>query len=194
MILVRPGGVLGLVIALMVAALFLFVVRPAINDTTQRAFDTADRALDETSRQLDAIGARNDPAAVIAAVEQELGPNAQLLDLTFTGDAGSVKYRSGDGARGYQWGPGRDGLDPVNVTLVGNGKLADNVFPIAVLDPAAPKTLTAAASARGVEVQSLMLAIDPATGKPRWTLTGQADGRTRVFTANADGSRVKRTT
>jgi hypothetical protein len=191
MILVRPGGVLGLVIALMVAALFLFVVRPAINDTTQRAFDTADRALDETSRQLDSIGARNDPAAVIAAVEQELGPNAQLLDITFTGDTGSVKYRSGDGARGYQWGPGRDGLDPVNVTLVGNGKLADNVFPIAELDPAAPKKLTAAAKAKGIEVQSLMLAIDPATGKPRWTLTGRSKGRTRVFTANSDATRIK---
>jgi hypothetical protein len=190
MILVRPGGVLGLVIALMVAALFLFVVRPAIDDTTQRAFDNADRMLDETSRQLDAI-APEDPAAVIVAVKRELGPDAELLDITFTGRSGSVKYRSGDGARGYQWGPGHDGLDPVNVTLVGSGKLADNVFPIAELDPAAPAKLTVAATSKGVEVQSMMLAIDPATGKPRWTVTGQSKGRTRVFTANSDATRIK---
>jgi hypothetical protein len=190
MILVRPGGVLGLVIALMVAALFLFVVRPAINDTTERAFDTADRMLDETSRQFDAIGAGNDPAVVIAEVKRALGPRAELLDITFTGRSGSVKYRSGDGARGYQWGPGRDGLEPVNVTLVGSGRLADNVYPIAALDPAAPAKLTAAATAKGVDVQSMVLAIDPATGKPRWTVTGQAERRARVFTADSAARRL----
>jgi hypothetical protein len=181
MILVRPGGVLGLVIALMVAALFLFVVRPAINDTTERAFDTADRMLDESSRQLDAIAADTEPAAVIAAVKRELGPRTELLDITFAGATGSVKYRSGDGARGYQWGPGSDGLEPVNVTLIGSGRLADNVFPIALLDPAAPARLTAAAEAKGMEVQSMTLAIDPVSGKPRWTVTGEADGRARVL-------------
>jgi hypothetical protein len=191
MILVRPGGVLGLVIALMVAALLLFVVRPAINDTTQRAFDSADRMLDESRRQLDAIAADNDPAAVIAAVKRELGPKAELLDITFTGETGSVKYRSGDGARGYQWGPGRDGLEPVNVTLIGAGRLADNVFPIAELEAGAPARLTAAAKTKGVEVQTMVLAIDPATAKPRWTVTGQADGRIRVFTANSGATRLK---
>jgi hypothetical protein len=39
-----------------------------------------------------------------------------------------------------------------------------------------------------------MLAIDPATGNARWTGTGQAEGRTRAFTASADGSRLERTT
>ena len=143
MILVRPGGALGLAIAVMVAALFLFVVRPAIEDTTRRAFDTSGRMLIESG----SIGARSEPADVIAAVKRQLGPHAQLLDITFAGNAGSVKFRSGDGAEGYQWGPGHHGLEPVNVTLIGDGKLADNVYPIAKLDPAAPAKLTAAAKA-----------------------------------------------
>jgi hypothetical protein len=197
MILVRTGGVLGVVIALLVAALFLFVVRPAINDTTQRAFDTADRMLDETSRQIDAIGTRDDPAsfaAVVTEVKQELGPDAQLLDITFTEQGGNVKYRTGDSAAGYQWGPGRDGLEPAKVTLVGNGKLADNVFPIAKLDPTASAKLTAAAKAEsgaGFELQSMTLAIDPATGNVRWTVTGEAGGRARVFTAKSDATGFK---
>jgi hypothetical protein len=190
MILVRPGGVLGLVIALTVAALFLIVVRPAIEDTTRRAFDGADRMLSQGV----SIGARGEPAVVIAAVKQELGPRAQLLDITIAGDSGSVKYRAGDGAKGYQWGPGHDGLEPVNVTLIGDGKLADNVFPIAKLDPGAPAKLTAAAKATagtGFQAQSMMLAIDPSTGRPRWTLTGQSNGRTRVFTANSGANRLR---
>jgi hypothetical protein len=195
MILVRTGGVLGLVIALMVAALFLFVVRPAINDTTERAFDTADRMLDDSRRQLDAISAGTEPAAVIVAVKRELGPGAELLDITFAGETGSVKYRSGDRARGYRWAPGIDGLEPVNVTLIGDGRLADNVFPIAELDAGAPAKLTAAATARagaGFEVRSMVLSIDPMTGDPRWTVTGTAGGRSRVFTANSDATRLKR--
>ena len=61
MILVRTGGVLGVVIALMVAALIVFIVRPAINDTTQRAFDTADRMLDDANTQIDAIAGSRPP-------------------------------------------------------------------------------------------------------------------------------------
>src|SRR5688572_21463084 len=140
MILVRSGGIFGLVIAAMVAALFLFVVRPAINDTTDRAFDTADRALDDARRQIErsTIDAGGDYlsaasfGAVVGQVKQKLGPDAELLDLTVSKQGGgNVKYRTGDRASAFQWGPGRDGLEPVRVTLVGSGKLADNVFPIA---------------------------------------------------------------
>ena len=59
MILVRTGGVLGVVIALMVAPLIVFVVRPGIDDTTQRAFDTAIAARDSLS-----------PAAFVAVVTE----------------------------------------------------------------------------------------------------------------------------
>jgi hypothetical protein len=114
MILVRTGGIFGLLIAATVAALFLFVVRPAINDTTQPAFDSADRVLDETSRQLDRIDAGGDylsPAsfAVVTQIKRELGSDAELLDLTVSEQGGgNVKYRTGDRAAGFQWGPGHE--------------------------------------------------------------------------------------
>jgi hypothetical protein len=202
MILARTGGILGVLIAAMVAALFLFVVRPAINDTTERAFDTADRVLDETSRELDRIGPRGDylsPAAfasVVTQIEQELGSDAELLDLTVSEQGGgNVKYRTGDRAAGVQWGPGHEGLEPVKVTLVGAGRLADNVFPIAKLDPAASAKLTAAVEAEAgpdFDVQTMTLGVDPATGGVRWTVTGEGEGRSHVFTARSDASGLER--
>jgi hypothetical protein len=191
MILVRTGGGLGLVVTLMVAALLVLVVRPAIDRTTERAFDGADRMLDE-------IGA--DPlspasfAAVVTEIEQELGPRAELLGITVTGQGGNVKYRTGDSAAGYQWGPGREGLEPVNVTLVGHGRLGDNVFPIAKLERRAGAKLMAAVHARtspGFDLRSMTLTIDPATGNPRWTVTGVDGGRARSFTARSDGSALR---
>src|SRR5688572_19473658 len=124
MILVRTGSLFGLVIAALVAALFFFVVRPAINDTTDRAFDTADRALDEASRQTDEIrstieqstidagGDYLSPAsfgAVVAQVKQELGPDAELLDLTVSEQGGgNVKYRTGASARSEERRVGKE--------------------------------------------------------------------------------------
>ena len=150
MLLVRSGGIFGVFVALIVAGIFLFVVRPAINDTTDRAFETADRALDQAARQTDDVRATIAEATddletgdylSAAAVRRrrlrpqaELGADAELLDFTVTKHGGgNVKYRTGDRAAGFTWGPGRDGLQPVKVTLVGSGKIEDNVFPIGKL-------------------------------------------------------------
>ena len=208
MLLVRSGGVFGVFVALIVAGIFMFVVRPAINDTTDRAFDTANRALDQARQQADDIQStiaeateRGDylsPASFSAAVgdiEAELGPDAELLDLTVSREGGgNVKYRSGDKAAGFTWGPGRDGLEPVDVTLIGSGKLEDNVFPIAKLSSDAAAKLTAAVTAKagdGFEIETMTLGLTPVTGAVKWTVTGEGDGRSLVFTAKADGSGVK---
>jgi hypothetical protein len=208
MLLVRTGGMFSVLVALIVAGIFLFVVRPAINDTTDRAFDTANRALDQARQQTDDLqttiaeateaGDFLSPAAFGAAVTEikaELGPDAELLDLTVSREGGgNVKYRTGDRAAGFTWGPGRDGLEPVDVTLVGSGKLADNVFPIAKLTPDAAPKLAAAVRAKAgadVEVQTMTLSLAPVTGAVRWTVTGEGGGRSLVFTAKADGTRLK---
>jgi hypothetical protein len=60
-------------------------------------------------------------------------------------------------------------LEPVKVTLVRSGKLADNVFPIAKLDPAASTRLTAAVKSKAgaeFDVRTMPLGIDPATTAP----------------------------
>jgi hypothetical protein len=64
------------------------------------------------------------PSAVIGHVKRELGPRAELLGITCSGDSGNVRYRDGNGAAGYQWRPGSNGLEPVRVVLVGDGTLA----------------------------------------------------------------------
>jgi hypothetical protein len=106
-----------------------------------------------------------------------------------------VKYRTGDRAAGFQFGTGFDGLEPVKVTLVGSGKLADNVFPIAKLRDDAAAVLTAAIVAKagaGFEIQSMTLGMTPVTGDIKWTVSGEGDGRQQVFQANADGSGLKK--
>jgi hypothetical protein len=208
MLLVRTGGIFGVIVALIVAGIFLFVVRPAINDTTERAFDTADRALDQAQQQTDDIRTTIAEATetedwlsaaafggVVSEIKAELGPDAELLDLTVTKQGGgNVKYRTGDRAAGFTWGPGRDGLEPVDVTLVGSGKLQDNVFPIAKLAPDATTKLAAAVKAEagaGFEPETMTLGLAPVSGKVQWTVTGDGDGRSLVFTANADATGVK---
>lgn len=200
MLLVRTGGIFGVLATLIVAGVVLFVVRPAINDTTDRAFDTANRALDHAQQQTGeiqrTIAATDDYlsaasfGAVVADIKAELGADAELLDLTVTKEGGgNVKYRVGDHAAGYSWGPGRDGLQPVDVTLVGTGKLEDNVFPIAKLAPDATTKLTAAAKAEAgtdFEVETMTLGLAPVSGAVRWTVTGEAGGRALVMTAKAN--------
>jgi hypothetical protein len=208
MLLVRTGGIFSVFVALIVAGIFLFVVRPAINDTTNRAFDTANRALDQAQQQTDDVRGTIADAldtddylsgaafgAVVHDIKAELGPDAELLDLTVTRDGGgNVKYRTGDRAAGFAWGPGHEGLEPVEVTLIGTGELEDNVFPIAKLSPDATATLTAAVKREaGADFapQTMTLGMAPVTGDVRWTVTGEGGGRQLVFTAKPDGTRVK---
>jgi hypothetical protein len=216
MLLVRTGGVFGVIVSLIVAGIFLFVVRPAINDTTDRAFDTADRIIEDTNRQIDqqieqtqrqvqqgtsdlAIDgdylAADNFASLVASIKAEVGRDAELLDFTANPMGGNVKYRTGDRAAGLQFGTGFDGLEPVKVTLVGSGKLADNVFPIAKLHDDASARLAAAVQDKagaGFEIQSMTLGMTPVTGAIKWTVTGEGDGRQQAFQANADASGVKK--
>jgi hypothetical protein len=211
MLLARSGGIFGVLVALIVAGIFMFVVRPAINDTTERAFQTADRALDEAAQRSDEVRATVAEAtadlgttdylsaaafgAVVSDLNGELGAGAELLDVTVTRTGGgNVKYRVGDRAAGFTWGPGRDGLQPVKVTLIGSGKIEDNVFPIGRLSPAATAKLTAAVQERipGFDVQSMTLGLAPVTGDLRWTVTGEGNGRSLVFTARSNGSGLQK--
>ena len=212
MLLVRTGGIFGVIVSLIVAGIFLFVVRPAINDTTDRAFDTADRIIDNTNQQLDdtqrqiqeATGdldiegdylAADNFAAVVAEIKGELRHDAEILDFTANPMGGNVKYRTGDRAAGFQFGTGFDGLQPVKVTLVGSGKLADNVFPIAKLRDDAAAKLTAAVAKKagaGFDIQSMTLGMTPVTGEIKWTVTGEGDGRQQVFQAAADASGLEK--
>ncbi len=211
MLLVRTGGIFGVIVSLIVAAIFFFVVRPAINDTTDRAFDTADRIIDNTNQQiadtqdqvakatagLDIDGdylATENFSSVVNSIKAELGDDAEILDFTANPMGGNVKYRTGDRAAGFQFGTGFDGLQPVKVTLVGTGKLSDNVFPIAKLHDDAAAALTAAVvkkAGAGFEIQSMTLGMTPVTGAIKWTVTGEGDGRQQVFQADVDGSGLK---
>ena len=128
MLLVRTGGIFGVFVSLIVAAIFFFVVRPAINDTTDRAFDTADRILDNTqpadrrhagpgreghgrpTTSTATTWPRRTSPPSCNSIKAELGDDAEILDFTANPMGGNVKYRTGDRAAGFQFGAGFDGL------------------------------------------------------------------------------------
>jgi hypothetical protein len=176
MLLVRVGG-------LLFAGLLVFGARTAIDDGADRA----------PSRDYLSPASF---AAVVGQIERALGSDAELPSLTVSKrSGGNVMYRTGARAAGFVWGPGHIGLHPVKVKLVGSGKLADNVFPIAKLDAAATAKLTAETRARAgadFDVRTMTLGLDPATGRVKWTVTGDANGRPLVFIANADASKLER--
>ena len=211
MILVRTGGIFGLIVALMVAALFLFVVRPAINDTTDRAFDSADRALDEASRQTDEIGSKIEQATIDAGgdylsarvlrrrrrpgqAEGRRRRRAARPDRVRAGRRQrQVPQRRRSGRLPVGPRPRRPGAGQGEARRL--GQLADNVFPISKLDAAATAKLTAAMKSKGgagFDVQTMTLGINPATGAVQWTVTGEGDGRSLVFQAKSDATGLKR--
>ena len=229
MLLVRTGGIFGVIVSLIVAAIFFFVVRPAINDTTDRAFDQADRAMQraeqqsqEMSRdiqssvdkQLDQANTTVEqatktvdeatngnfmtPAAygdIVHQIKAMIGNDAEILDFTINPLGGNVKYRTGNRAAGYQFGTGFDGLQPVKVTLVGSGKVSDNVFPISKLQDGAVEKIVKGIKAdagASYDISSMTLGITPVTGAIQWTISGEGKGRMTTYTAQVDGSGVKK--
>jgi len=93
MLLVRTGGIFGVIVSLIVAGIFLFVVRPAINDTTDRAFDTADRIIDTTDQQID------DTQRQVREATGDLGIDGDYLAAAnFAAAVGDIKAELGDDA------------------------------------------------------------------------------------------------
>ena len=229
MLLVRTGGIFGIFVSLIVAGIFFFVVRPAINDTTDRAFDHADRAMqraEQQSREMSrdiqqsvnqqvgdanktleqaqktvdeaTTGSFMTPAAytdIVHQIKAKIGDDGEILDFSINPLGGNVKYRTGNRAAGFQFGTGYDGLQPVKVTLIGAGKLADNVFPVSKLTDDAVTKIAKGVKANagaGFDIQSMTLGIAPVTGNVQWTISGEGKGRLSTYTAQTDGSGVKK--
>jgi hypothetical protein len=98
-----------------------------------------------------------------------------------------------DAAKGWLWTG--DMLTGFPVRLIGPGRLADNVFPLARVRPATVERLaTGAARTFGGtldDVQAMTLELDLTSGRPQWSanvLRGQ-DGR--LYLADLDGRRLR---
>ena len=209
MLLVRTGG-LCVLVALIVAGIFMFVVRPAINDTTHRALDTADRALDQAQQQADDITstlaeatADGDylSAAAFGATVRTSRPSSattpELLDLT--GATGGRRQRQVPDRRPRRrphLGPGRDGLrarrrHARRLGQAGGQRLPDRQAVSRREQRSSPPPSRAKAGA-GAEVETMTPSLAPVTGAVQWTVTAdEGDGRALVFTAKPDGSGLR---
>lgn len=180
-----------LVSGLITLAVFGFVGFKALD-----AFDQAGDALDEASASAADEGSLlrgNDLAAALKTLEKEAGSGKDVLQVTVypTYLSAEVSTGSEDDAKGYK--VQRDGdVQPFGVSLTGPGKLADNVFPLADLDPEALDRVVAAATKDDPsltldDVSHAIAGIDSVSGKPDWKVYfGGA-----YYTASLDGTDVR---
>jgi hypothetical protein len=128
------------------------------------------------------------------AVKDDVGQDAELLEVGINSAGTDYKIRSGEQASGLHFDPGSSDGQDVKVDLIGAGSVADSAFPISEVDPAAiDKMLAAAPAAIGaddftVTVMTLGRTFS-VSGDVQWSINGDAAGRTAlVLQAKPDGS------
>jgi hypothetical protein len=104
-------------------------------------------------------------------VRAKVGDDGKLLQLAIYPGYMAVDAASGSEDKGRSFRIQEDGrVDELPVTLTGPGKLADNVFPLAKVDPAVVEKLAGQAAAKehlGLnDVTHIVVMLEPDSGKP----------------------------
>jgi hypothetical protein len=111
-------------------------------------------------------------APVLENVRAEVGADGELLELAIYPGYAMVEASTGSEEQGRAFKVQSDGdiVEPRGLNLIGPGKLADNVFPLAKLDARAIEKLANAAAAKDHrtldEVTHIMAMVQPDSGKP----------------------------
>lgn len=181
-----------LISGLITLAVFGFVGSKALD-----AFDQADDALEEANASASDEGSLlRGPALAdaLAKLKEEDGGAKDVLRITVYPSYVSAEVSTGseDDAKGYKVQKDGD-VVPFGVTLTGPGKLADNVFPLADVDPKALDTIIAGVTKRDAslgldDVSHALAGIDPVSGKADWKVYF---GGAAYYTANLDGSNLR---
>jgi len=134
-------------------------------------------------------------AKAIGAVKGKTGANGAVLELRLEPKQAKFQVRDGDGAKGWTYTSGGD-LGDFKVKLIGPGRIQDNVFALAKLDPGAPERIVAGVHAKAPQyelkdVQFMTLDIDPVTGKFNWSVNIGNPGSGNLYQADLDGSHVR---
>src|SRR4051794_11126784 len=132
-------------------------------------------------------------APIVAALNDKVGRDAQLLSVTMRPDSVEFVVRDGDKAKGYRSDHGSTRLDSVGVNLYGPGTVAESAFPIRKLDGAGPERLAAAISRKESGDFNLSIATleREGNGNLLWDMKGTIDGRGVAYVAAANGRRVE---
>jgi len=183
---------------LIVSGLITLAVLGFVGFKAQDAFDQADDALEEASAKASDEGSLLRGAALadaLATLKDETDGAKDALRITVypTYLSAEVSTGSEDEAKGYKVQKDGD-VQPFGVTLTGPGKLADNVFPIADIDPKALDAVVAAAAEQDPslgldDVTHAIAGIDSISGKADWKVYF---GGSTYYTANLDGTDVRK--
>ncbi len=184
-------------IRLLVSGLITLVVLGFGGYKAMNAFDQAGDALDEAN------ASAGDSDSLLHAAEFRKALDT-LHDATNSKDAlritiypsyisAEMSTGSEKDAQGYK--VDRDGdVTKFGITLTGPGELADNVFPVAKVDPAVLDKVIAGAMKRDGsleldDVSHAIVGIDPVSGKADWKVYFNGSD---YWTANLDGSDLRR--
>jgi hypothetical protein len=131
----------------------------------------------------------------IGAVKAKTGAGGEVLELRLEPSQAKFQVRDGDGAKGWTYTSGGD-LSDFRVKLIGPGRIEDNVFPIAKLDPGVPERIVGGIHAKAPQydlkdVQFMTLDIDPVSGKFIWSVNIGDPGSGNLYQADLDGGNVR---
>jgi hypothetical protein len=139
-------------------------------------------------------------ADALDQVKDEVGPGQELTRLFINPVQTQLIVRRGNGVEAYSVRADTGELTraEATITISGNAKIGDFAFPLDSVDPAAVDRMLAAARKQSgaADFQPTVLALERAipfgSRELRWTINGEADGRSLLFRAAADGSGVER--
>jgi hypothetical protein len=134
-------------------------------------------------------------AKAIGALKGKTGASGDVLELRLEPKQAKFQVRDGNGAKGWTYSSGGD-LNDFKVKLIGPGRIQDNVFPIAKLDPGVPERIVAGIHAKAPQyqlkdVQFMTLDVDPVNGKFNWSVNIGSPGSGNLYQADLDGGNVR---
>jgi hypothetical protein len=137
--------------------------------------------------------------AALIQLSTEVDAGAELTRVTINDVQTQFIVRKGDGVEAYsvRADSGELAREEATITISGDAKLTDFVFPLAEVDPAAiDRMLAAARELTGVQdlrptVLTLERAIPFGSRELEWAINAEGDGRYLTLRANPNGGQVR---
>jgi hypothetical protein len=186
-----------LLAALVALAVVGFAVVRAID-----AFHSASTALSQAGSDTRSGGDRADSLfrarnveSALEALRDKTGGEPRVIELRIEPRRMRWQVQSGaDSARGWDWDG--DTMRRFDVSRIGAGRVAENVFPLERVRGATVERLAKGAARRfdGTldDVRAMRLELDLSSREPEWTIFMLRGERGQLYLADADGRRLRR--
>jgi hypothetical protein len=174
-------------------------------NTTEGQTTLSDTNLEDTTIGDSEPSVTQDPlttagfAAAIAKLREEVGPGAELTEVTINDTQTQFFVRHGDGDDAYLVNAESGELErrDATITISGNVTIEDFVFPLAGVQPSAIDAMVSGAGklSGAADFKPTVLTLErrlpEGSRKLAWTINGQGGGRNLTYRAAPDGSNIE---